>query len=185
LSSSVALCLDGDAILKALGDSNVEIRRRALLSPELSACYSSDADEKSCPPNPALFRRINGELIRLLSDRDPSVRRVAAEYLSVSTDERAMRPLANLLGDQDEEVRKNASGAFIHTKTTDPAAIEGLERLLKDRNKFVRMNAAMALGVSGTRSSLVALRESFSRESEPDVRAVHAQALTELEDRLR
>ena len=52
LSANVAFCLDGEAILKALRDRNADTRRRALESRELAACYSSDADDKNCPPNP-------------------------------------------------------------------------------------------------------------------------------------
>ena len=185
LSSSVAFCLDGEAVLKALRDRNVDTRRRALESRELAACYSSDADEQSCPPNPELFKRVNEELIRLLEDRDPSIRRVAAQYLSVSTDERAVRPLARLLRDRDEEVRRNASGAFGHIRVIDPDAIRDLERLLEDRHKLVRMNVAMALGTNGTHRSLIALKEGFDREVESDVKATYAQALRELEKRLR
>lgn len=185
LSPSVAFCLDGDAILTALRSSNVDARRRALESPELAACYSPDADEQSCPPNPDLFKRVNEELIRLLKDPDPSIRRVAAQYLSVSTDERAVRPLARLLQDRDEEVRRNASSAFVHIKISDADVVRDLERLLQDRSKFVRMNAAMALGTSGTHRSLIALKEGLMREVEPDVRTIYAQASSELEKRLR
>src|SRR5919197_1661491 len=65
-------CLDHEAILKGLRDRNVDTRRRTLESRELVACYSSDADEQSCPPNPELFRKINDELIRLLIDLSTS-----------------------------------------------------------------------------------------------------------------
>jgi hypothetical protein len=185
LGSGVAFCLDGEAILTALRDSDAGTRRRALESPELAACYSPDADEKSCPPNPELFKRINQELIRLLQDPDPSTIRVAAQYLSVSTDERAVQPLAGLLRDRDEEVRRNASSAFIHIRVADPQIVRDLERRLEDPNKFVRMNAAMALSTSGTHSSVLALKQGVNREVEPDVKDVYAHALRTLQERLR
>jgi HEAT repeat protein len=104
---------------------------------------------------------------------------------TVSTDARATKPLARLLRDTDEEVRSNASSAFVHITVRDPGIVRDLERLLEDRSKAVRMNAAMALSASGTRRSLLALREAFNREAEPDVKAVYGQALRELEQRFR
>jgi hypothetical protein len=178
-------CLDREAILKGLRDRNVDTRRRTLESRELAACYSSDADEQSCPPNPELFRKINDELIRLLIDPDPSVRRIAAGYLSVSTDARAVQPLAHLLRDKDDGVRRSASGAFVHIAVSDPNVVRELEALLADRDKSVRKNAAMALSASGTHRSLAALRESLKREADADVRVVYDEALRQLEQRLK
>src|SRR5207237_6316809 len=132
-----------------------------------------------CPTNPERFKRINEQLIRLLNDRDPSIRRVAAQYLGVSSDARATRPLARLLSDPDEEIRRTASSAFVHITVSDPDIIRDLERLLADRNKSVRANAAMALRASGTHRSFMALKKAFDREVEPDVKAVYAQTLDE------
>src|SRR5439155_24607498 len=106
LSAHLAFAFDGEATLKALRDSNKDTRLRALESPELAVCYSSDADDINCPANPELFKGIDNELIRLLSDPDGSIRKVAAQYLSVSTNARATKPLARLLRDADEQVRR-------------------------------------------------------------------------------
>src|SRR5262249_40965733 len=132
------LCLDGDSILKGLRDSETETRRQALQSPELAACYASNADEELCPPNPELFKEVNQELVRLLGDGDPSIRRTAARYLSASTDEQAVAPLGHLLRDRDDEIRATAASAFTHIKTSNPHIITDLEKLLRDRNKSIR-----------------------------------------------
>jgi hypothetical protein len=187
LLSTVApgFCLDGDSILKGLRDSDTDTRRQALESPELAACYASNVDEQSCPPDPDLFKEVNRELVRLLGDGDLSIRRVAARYLSVSTDEQVVAPLGHLLRDGDDEIRNTATNAFVHIKTSDPHIITDLEKLLRDRNKTIRASAAMALGASGTSRSLRVLRARLSRETEPDVKAACAQAAQELEGRLR
>lgn|SRR6185295_8691225 len=182
-TADLGFCLDGDSILTGLRDSDTATRRQALESPELAACYASNADEEICPPNPDLFKQVNRELVRLLGDSDSSIRRVAARYLSVSTDEQAVGPLGHLLRDGDDEIRSTATNAFVHIKTSDPHIITDLEKLLRDRNKSIRASAAMALGASGTSRSLAALRARVSRETEPDVKAVCVQAVEELERR--
>jgi HEAT repeat protein len=181
----LGFCLDGESILKGLRDGETETRRQALESPELAACYASNADEELCPPNPELLKEVNQELVRLLGDGDPAIRRVAARYLSASTDEQAIAALGHLLRDGDEDIRSSAVSAFVHIKTSDPHIITDLEKLLRDRNKGIRTNAAMALGVNGTPRSLRALRSRVSREAEPDVKAACAQSAAELERRLR
>src|SRR5207248_9762822 len=52
LSAHLAFAFDGEATLKALRDRNKDTRLRALESPELAVCYSSDADDINCPANP-------------------------------------------------------------------------------------------------------------------------------------
>jgi HEAT repeat protein len=183
--ADLGFCLDGESILKGLRDSDTETRRQTLESPELAACYASNADEELCPPNPELFKEVNQELVRLLDDGNPSIRRVAARYLSLSTDEQAVAPLGHLLRDGDEEIRGTAVNAFVHIKTSDPHIITDLEKLLRDRNKSIRMSAAKALGASGTSRSLRVLRSRVNRETEPEVKAACTQAVQELEGRLR
>src|SRR5688572_3119768 len=78
LSSSVAFGLNGEAVLKALRDRDEDTRRRALASPQLAECYRPDPDEEICTGDPKFWQQINTELIRLLKDRNPSIRRVAA-----------------------------------------------------------------------------------------------------------
>ena len=185
LNAHLAFAFDGEATLKALRDSSKDTRRRALESPELAVCYSSEADDTNCPTNPELFKRINNELIRLLKDPDPSIRRVAAQYLTVSTDARATESLARLLRDSDEEVRRAATSAFVHITVRDPVIVKDPERLLEDHNKFVRMNAAMGLIWSGTRHSLIALRAAYNREVEPDVKELFAEAVRDLGKKIR
>jgi hypothetical protein len=185
LSAHLAFAFDGEATLKGLRDSDKDTRRRALESPELAVCYSSDADDTNCPTNPELFKRIDKELIRLLDDPDRSIRRVAAQYLSVSPNAQATKPLARLLRDSDEEIRRIAASAFVHKTERDPVTVRDLERLLEDRNKLVRKNAAMALTWSGTRRSLVALRAAYNREVEPDIKELFAEAVRDLEKRIR
>jgi HEAT repeat protein len=183
LSANVAFCLDGEAILKALRDRNADTRRRALESRELAACYSSDADDKNCPPNPELFKRLNDELMRLLKDPDPSIRKVAAQYLSVSTDARAIRPLARLLMDHDDRVRAVAANAFVHTSVQDDNIVSDLEKLLRDHNKEVRAGAAMSLMLNGTRKSLDRLKEAYDHETDSDVKGVFGEAMKYLANR--
>src|SRR5262245_3237109 len=184
-AADLGFCLDGESILKGLRDSDTETRRQALESPELAACYASNADEEICPPDPDLFKEVNQELVRLLSDGTPSIRLVAARYLILSTDKQAVGPLGHLLRDGDEEIRSTAASAFVHIKTSDPHIITDLEKLLRDRSKSIRLSAAKALGASGTTRSLRALRARVNRETEPEVKAACAQAVQELEGRLR
>jgi HEAT repeats len=83
-------------------------------------------------------------IIGALRDKNPKVRRMAAEALHHSNDARVVEPLLSALQDDDHEVRINAATALSRLKddrTTEPFILA-----LKDNNPDVRRIASDALG---------------------------------------
>ncbi len=182
-SPNACLARSVDDYVKAFQDRRPEVRRSALQSKELASCYSHDADEESCPFQKEDAERLTGGLIELLSDPYPDIRKLAAEYLTSSTDSRVIRPLARLLKDRDDQVRAVGAGAFVHTWVHDEGIVSDLEQLLRDNNKNVRANAAMSLVLNGTRKSLDRLREAYDHETDPDVKQLFAETIKQLAKR--
>ncbi|MBM4038893.1 MAG: HEAT repeat domain-containing protein [Planctomycetes bacterium] len=79
----------------------------------------------------------------LLADTVPSVRLAAADALSRLRDAQAIPPIAALLKDPDETVRRGVRHALARL---GPAALPALEAAVKDARRDVRLAAIAALG---------------------------------------
>ncbi len=87
-----------------------------------------------------------GELVLLLKDADPVLRRHAVKELGDSGDPRAVEDIMTMLGDGDDAVRLEAVVAL--GKLGDPRAVEPLiEKLDSDDYFYVRKKAAYTLYV--------------------------------------
>lgn len=87
------------------------------------------------------------DLIGLVNDVDPSVRRRAALALGRVGLQDGVPPLVAALGDDDEDVR--ATAAFALGLIGSTSAVEPLEAALKDQSLRVRGRAAEGLGLIG------------------------------------
>ena len=98
------------------------------------------------------------------------VRAVVA--LGKSDDPRAVRPLMDLLSDNDPEIRISATTALGQLKSG--RAVEALTRLLKERNEqvFLRQQAAVSLAAIRSTGAIRVLKEYIASEDEdPAVRS--------------
>lgn len=191
------------ALMAALKDSDVEVRRAAVQS------LSNHEDRRAVPA-----------LIEALKDSDAEVRAGAAMALGRLEDPRAAAPVAALLkdssvevrraalwalhnlpgdvstdavlaalADSDAEVRQAALGLALSrmpededgNRRADPRYVAAFSRLLADPKPEVRQEAIMALGESGLTEAPVALL-AMARDKNADVRQHVAQALGEIGD---
>ena len=121
--------------------------------------------------------RVLQGLIAALSDKDPSVRRAAAEGLAKTEDVRAVSPLTARLRDADVEVRKATIVAL--RSLGDRPAFEILMPLLADPNETVRHEAIRALGELADPRAV----EPLTRElADPEDRRAAIWALADLGD---
>jgi len=166
--------------LTAFKDNHIEVRKGAI--EQLLDCLAEEKDCLEGGGNSDAFRQLVTAVIDLLADPDPKVREAAILYLKQSTDARVLKPIAQLLRDQNDDVRAAAAGSFYHM-TVDQVVVEELERLLKDKNKRVRMEAAGSLGLNGTKKSLGLLRKTLAHETDNEARELYADIIHELETR--
>ncbi len=191
------------ALMAALKDSDVEVRRAAVQS------LSNHEDRRAVPA-----------LIEALRDSDAEVRSGAAMALGQLEDPRAAVPVAALLkdssvevrraalwalhnlpgevsseavlaalGDADAEVRQAALGLALSRMSEDeegrrkaePRLIAAFTRMLADPNAEVRSQAVMALGESGLSEAPSALLP-LARDKNTEVRQQVAQALGRIGD---
>lgn len=132
-------------------------RNRKLSEPETKA-EELVANAADANPRVAKFARkaldslewpeVRIPLYRALADRDPAVRRTAAELLPAYRSAESVRPLLrSALLDTDETVRTAAVAAL---KTLDePGTLFPMVRALASANPSIRMNAAAAVGGLG------------------------------------
>jgi hypothetical protein len=57
--------------------------------------------------------------------------------------------------------------------------------VLEEKNKAIRLSTAMALGINGTRKSLSAVKNAYSRETDPKVKEVLLETINFLEKKRR
>ena len=88
-----------------------------------------------------------GSLIEGLKDKNPQVRRAAAQKFARLRDEKAIEPLIAVLSDADSEVRFAAANALGNMKASQ--AVEPLIATLKDQDYSTRTRAATALASIG------------------------------------
>jgi HEAT repeat protein len=103
------------------------------------------------PPNVERLvdRQDTRGLLRALDyERDPEVRRKAAEALGLMADEQALAPLIFRLNDDDLEVRKAAARAL--GQLGDPRAVDALTSLVEQGPEELAMVAIRALGEIGS-----------------------------------
>lgn len=85
------------------------------------------------------------ELVNYLYDPNPDIRRQTINTLGDLQDERAIKPLVEILkNDKDSLVRSYAAG-FLSKFEGQPDVIEPLIAALTDKDSYVRMNAVMSL----------------------------------------
>ncbi|MFB0560775.1 MAG: HEAT repeat domain-containing protein [Candidatus Lokiarchaeia archaeon] len=115
------------------------------------------------------------ELIKVLNhEKNPKIRRTAAEYLGDLKDKRAVEPLIQTLKNDEEDIRAEAAKALGSIK--DLRAVPPLIQALKDENWEVREDVAWALGKIGDTRAVEPLLQALKDESN-EVRTVAAEAL--------
>jgi len=151
---------------------------------------------------------VTDTLVRLLHDRDPEVRQVAARALGRSGDPRGAAPMLSCIQDGSVPARVVSQALLRLGAGAQPALVASLdmpdelsravaveilglsgaagaarnvERCLReDPSREVRIRAARALGKVGTRSSLDALLDATEAGQPVGLRAVAARALGDL-----
>lgn len=191
------------ALMAALKDSDVEVRRAAVQS------LSNHEDRRAVPA-----------LIEALKDTDAEVRAGAAMALGQLEDPRAAAPVAALLKDGSVQVRRAALWALHNLpgevssdavlaaladadaevrqaalvlalsrmsedeegrRQAEPRLIAAFTRMLADPNPEVRSQAVMALGESGLSEAPAAL-QALARDRNSEVRQHVVQALGQIRD---
>jgi len=143
-------------LIKALGSPNLRIRRK-IVWPLLTI-----ADERAIDP-----------LIAALQyDSDAKVRRNAARALGLIGGVRAINPLINAFGDNDDRVRWDAAVAL---EKIGPVAIESLVVALQYGGEKVRAGAVQALGWIRHASAIESLAAALhDKDAEVRTRAAFA-----------
>jgi len=115
------------------------------------------------------------DLVGLLEDPSPEVRKEAALALGRTKDEEAVPPLMERLTDIDVEMRRQAAWALGQIGSAD--ATDQLMELLADPYPHVRSAAALALGQLGGTHAVEALMDLLQTGAEPVEFASAATAL--------
>ena len=116
-----------------------------------------------------------------VSGNGPAERLRAVIALGKSGDPRAVRPLVDLLGDTDQEIRLAATTALGNLKSGRP--VDELIERLQDRNEqmVIREQAAVALVSIRSTGALRGLREfSLGEEADPALRAYAGNLLKDI-----
>ena len=122
----------------------------------------------SLPPNGGVYNLI----YKAASGTGRADRIRAVITLGKSGDPRAVRPLVNLLGDADEEIRLSATTALGRLKSGRP--VDELVGRLRDRSELmvIREHAAVALTAIRSTGALRELREfALDEDEDPDLRS--------------
>jgi len=202
-------------LVAALKDDDSDVRLKAAEALDRLGWQAKDEDEqqlyfiakrdwdKCLKMNPVMMK----ELIRVMNDEDPQVRKKAIETLS-RIENPAVEPLAAALRDDNGRVRDKAADALIEIggigvtqafivalternpytreiaakalgRIGDSSATKILVAVLKDTNWTVRENAAEALGLIGDSYAIEPLI-SVLEDEDSDVRLKAAEALDRL-----
>jgi HEAT repeat protein len=117
-------------------------------------------------------------LVEALKNRDPRIRREAAEALGEK--KRAALPaLSKALNDEDVEVRRVAASSLERIGQEAAPAVPALTKALRDVDGQVRQNATSALSIIGppARTAVPQLVECMEKDPLPSVRQGAAAAL--------
>ncbi len=121
-----------------------------------------------------------GPLIRVIGDRDDSIRRRAAKILGELRDPQAVEPLIALLHDDVYSIRREAAAALI---TIGAPAMDPVIAVLDDEDDDVRKRAADILGGVGDLHVIGALERLYDDE-DWYVRKAAAEAVTKIRERV-
>ncbi len=124
------------------------------------APMSTSADTSSSPPGGVLLRP-GPDLIELLADVEPQLRRRAALAIGRVGRPEGVAPLVGSLSDQQVQVRQMA--AFALGLIGEPSASEALVRALRDPSPVVQGRAAEALGRIGAIDAAPSIGELVKR----------------------
>jgi HEAT repeat protein len=149
-----------DAVVKALGDSDIVVRRHAVMAMEFVGAAKAEA------------------LRPLLKDSDDQVREHAARILGAFRDAGATEALVGLLGDKADHVRREAVKSLGQIAPKDNA--DAIAGCLNDRDIQVRSLAARGLGKCGEPRFIKRLEEVAAKDADEQVRDSARYALTEL-----
>lgn len=142
-------------------------------------------EDKQVPPSeiptsitPDLRRAVD-PLLEMLKDDNPGAVASAAYALGELRSTEAIKPLLEILGQDDMAIRKNATEAL--AKIGDPA-IRGLIEALSDKNWVVRNSAATALGemINFASIKIVAAVQPLTRALEDSNWIVKSSAATSI-----
>lgn len=141
----------------------------ALWLSSLFGCY-----QPSAPPSPQTTVDI---LLRLLHDRDPTVRRTAAEALGKIGHQQAVPGLVAVLGDESSLVREASVRSLKSVGSLDSATRAQIAELLGDGDPLVRTAAAQTLGSLEPTTEPWPLPMSQLSHADPELRRVAIQSL--------
>lgn len=110
-----------------------------------------------------------------LKDKDPEVRRVAAQELSRSSDAGAFEPLLTALKDDNYEVRIDAAKALF--SLNDSRSVEPFIDALKDKNADMRRIASEGLATLHDKRAVGPLISLLEEDYDPNIRAAVSKAL--------
>ena len=118
------------------------------------------------------------ELVSLLRDTDPVVRRAATQALAMAEGTPALASsLERLLSSVDVAVRQSAAQAFFLFDSPPASSLEALSNRSRDSDPVVRRWAVAALGESGDPQALAILVDRLRHDPIDDVRAEAAYRL--------
>jgi HEAT repeat protein len=173
-------------LVAALTDDDSDVRQKAAEALDRLGWQAKTEDEqqlyfvakkewdKCLKMNPVTMK----ELIKAMSDRDPEVRKKAAETLG-KMENPAVEPLVAALRDDDERVRDKAAEALI--KIGGLCVTKSFIVALRDKNPNARERAAQALGRIGD-SCAIRLLVAALNDTNWQVREKAAQALGRIGD---
>jgi HEAT repeat protein len=119
-------------------------------------------------------------IIKLLTDSNPSVRKIATDTIGIMKDKQSISYIIPLLKDNDIFVVQSAITAL--TKMNSHEAVPEFIILLKSQNKEIAQSAAFALGKSGDITAVEPLIEALN-DSHDGLRAGAVFALGKLGDK--
>ncbi|MBI3797414.1 MAG: HEAT repeat domain-containing protein [Deltaproteobacteria bacterium] len=123
-----------------------------------------------------------GQLVVLLKDKDPEVRKQSIRVLHEIKGERVIDPLIIVLKQEPDSAVRLAAAATLGV-TKDPRTIEPLIAVLKqDKDSSVRSAAADALGEIKDRRAIDPLIAALRQDKDSSVRGAAAGALGKIKD---
>lgn len=120
--------------------------RAGKMGPAVHKATGSGEDEPALDPGEPAFGEDIDSLLSTLAIQDVRVRKAAIASLGRSRDERAIKPLISLMGDENRTIREASAQAL--GSLGDPA-VEPLIEALGNGDWHIRMGSAIALRIIG------------------------------------